>query len=320
MSDILTIRPNQLVDKQAQMISQYLESVGLPHDNIIAPLDQREIIGSTIYSIIEKLSSDVKRDARYLSKFLVGAGIGLFDYSLNAIWNEVVINLRRKATVYGLDIFFDTAVGGSRNRSMYQSEDDLTLIKDATLLDACLKLELIRDVTFSKLKHILDMRNHIGISHPNDYDIRAFELLSWLDTCIKDVLQENPTEDSIKAKQFIENIKIKKDSIDDSLLESLKKHFSAISTHFSASILRTVFGIYTSEETSPIARQNISKISPVIWENCKEEVRYRLGIVLEGYRINLQQDKYELGNQFFVSVNGNAYKSTSEKVLYCQSY
>jgi len=308
-------QPNGLISQQNQTIYTYLENSGLPYDNIIAPVSEIEKISLSINSIINKLSPETKRNAKYLSKFIVGTATGLFDYALNAIWNEVVINLRKKVVLYGIDIFFDTALGGGRNRVMYQNEEDLNLIKDATLLDACLKLELIRDVTFLKLKHILNMRNNIGISHPTEYDIGAFELLGWLEVCVKDVLNDQPTEDSLKVKQFIENIKNKTEKIDDCLFESLKKHLSAIPTHFSASILITVFGIYNSKETSPIARQNIAKIAPIIWKNCKDEARYKLGIVLEGYKINLQEEKYDLGDQFFVAVNGNAYKSTSEKSI-----
>jgi hypothetical protein len=49
------------------------------------------------------------------------------------------------------------------------------------LLDTCRKLELISDTTYKKLKHILDMRNDIGISHPTNYNINAFELLGYVD-------------------------------------------------------------------------------------------------------------------------------------------
>jgi hypothetical protein len=87
-----------------------LKNIGLPHDNIIAAQDQREIIGQNLPKYIESLPAHVKQGARYLSKFVVGAGIGLFDYSLNAIWNEVVLDLHKKAIAYGLDIFYDAAV------------------------------------------------------------------------------------------------------------------------------------------------------------------------------------------------------------------
>ena len=64
---------------------------------------------------------------------MIGAGSGLFDYALNAIWNEVVIDLRKKAALYGLDIFFDAAAGGSKTREFYKTEDDLAALKDSVL-------------------------------------------------------------------------------------------------------------------------------------------------------------------------------------------
>jgi hypothetical protein len=169
----------ELVDQQAQMVVAFLKNMGLPHDNIIAAQDQRTIIAKNLPGYIESLPPDVKQGAKYLSEFVVGAGIGLFDYSLNAIWNEVVIDLHKKVIDYGLGIFYDAAIGG-KAREFYQSEDDLRSVKDSVLLDTCRKLELISDTTHKKLKHILDVRNDIGISHPTNYTINAFELMGWL--------------------------------------------------------------------------------------------------------------------------------------------
>ena len=84
----LSIKPARR--PQAQRVVEFLEQIGLPSDNIIATQSERAIIGQNLPGYIASLPADVKRDARYLSKFVVGAGFGLFDYSLNAIWNEVV--------------------------------------------------------------------------------------------------------------------------------------------------------------------------------------------------------------------------------------
>lgn len=144
----------------------------------------------------------MKKDAHYLSKFVIGAGVRLFDYSLNAVWNEVVINLRKKAAVYGLDIVFDAAVGVSKAREYYSTENDLSSIKDSVLLHTCRKRELISDTTYKKLSHILDMRNDIGISNPNSYSINAYELLGYLQNCIEDVLNDNPTAAALQVQSF----------------------------------------------------------------------------------------------------------------------
>ena len=129
MSDLVSKKSNDIIDPQAQMLVSFLSDMGLPSENIIADSEQRKLIGNNLDSLIRDLPPESKKNARYLSKFVVGAGFGLFDYSLNAIWNEVVTNLRQKAVLFGLDIFFDTAVGGSKAREFYQTEEHLASIK-----------------------------------------------------------------------------------------------------------------------------------------------------------------------------------------------
>ena len=246
---------------------------------------------------------------------MVGVGIGLFDYSLNAVWNEVVINLRKKAVLYGLDIFFDAAVGGSKAREYYTSEDDLSSLKDSVMLDTSRKLELISDTTYKKLKHILDMRNDIGISHPNTYSINAYELLGYLQNCIKDVLNDNPTPAALQVQAFIKNLKTTVNVIDKAAKQTIEKKIAELPSHLCGSLLRTVFGIYVAIETDQTVRKNISLIAHALWNACADEAKYKLGIVLEGYNVNLFEEKHKLGQQFFGIVGGNAFRSPSERVI-----
>lgn len=314
MNDIAKSTGTDIVDAQAQRIVEFLGHIGLPTDNIIAEQSERNIIGQNLPEYIASLPDEVKRDARYLSKFVVGAGFGLFDYSLNAIWNEVVIDLRKKAIGYGLDIFFDSAVGG-KAREFYQTEDDLASLKDSVLLDTCRKLELISDTTYKKLKHILEMRNDIGISHPTNYTINAFELLGWLQTCIQDVLNDRPTEAALQVQAFIQNLKTYTSPIDPAAQQTIEARITELATHHLASILRTTFGIYVTPGTDPQVRKNISLIAPSIWGNCADEPKYKLGIILEGYNTNLHKEKYDLGGQFFNFVGGNPFRSPNERAI-----
>jgi len=233
----------------------------------------------------------------------------------NALWNEVVIDLRKKALLYGLDIFFDAAVGESKTRDFYKTEDDLPALKDATLLDTCRKLELISDTTYKKLKHILDMRNDIGISHPTDYSIRAFELLGWLQTCVQDVLNDQPTEAAIQVQVFIANLKGYTTPLDSQNKTAIERGFKELPSHLCGNLLRTVFGIYVDPGTDQGVRKNIAALAPALWETCLDGPRYQLGTVLEGYRNNLRAERYSLGEQFFTLVSGNPYRSSSERLL-----
>ncbi len=318
MTDIVKRSPTDLVDQQAQRVVDFLQQFGLPSDNIIAEQNERAIIGQNLATYLESLPADVKRDARYLSKFVVGAGIGLFDYSLNAIWNEVVLDLRKKAIAYGIDIFFDSAVGG-KAREFYKTDEDLASLKDAVLLDTCRKLELIADTTYKKLKHILEMRNDIGISHPTNYTINAFELLGWLQTCVQDVLNDKPTDAALQVQAFINNLKEHRQPLDEPTRRTIEGKIIELASHHVASILRTTFGIYVAPDTDPQVRKNISVIAPAVWSNCLDEPKFKLGITLEGYNTNLHREKYELGEQFFRTVGGNPFRSSNERAVIVDS-
>jgi hypothetical protein len=314
MNQLVTKSHSELIDPQAQLVIDFLRNAGLPYDNIIADQSQRAIIGQNLMGLIDALPAQVKQGARYLSKFVVGAGFGLFDYSLNAIWNEVVLDLHKKAIAYGLDIFYDAAVGG-KARDFYQSEDDLRSLKDAVLLDTCRKLELISDTTHKKLKHILDMRNDIGISHPTNYSINAYELLGWLQTCINDVLNDRPTEAALQVQAFIQNLKSYNQPIDAANKAIIEGKIQALSSNHCGNILRTMFGIYVAPETDPLVRKNVATLAICVWDSSADDAKYRLGLTLEGYNTNLYHDKYVLGEQFFQAVAGNAYRSPSERTV-----
>ena len=151
---------------ETNKFTAYLKQLNLPTDNIIASTEERSLVAINLPTFLDTLSTEDKREARYLSKFVGATAIGLFDAALNYVWNEVVLNLRKKVVIYGIDLFYDAAVGG-RLRETYKDEQDLDGLKDSVLLDTCRKLELISDVVYRKLDHILTMRNTVAASHPN---------------------------------------------------------------------------------------------------------------------------------------------------------
>ncbi|MBB1391809.1 hypothetical protein H5185_20715 [Shewanella sp. SG44-6] len=297
----------------------YLAHLGLPTENIIASLPERKIIEANLPAFIESLPAEVKRDARYLSKFVAGAAIGLFDASLNYVWNEVVINLREKVIVYGLDMFFDAAVGGSR-REFYATEEDLSGLKDNNLVNTCRKLELISDIVYTKLNHILTMRNDIGASHPNSYSINAYELLGWLQTCVQDILNDKPSASAIQIKSFIENLKRSPDVLDTATISSMEKPLGDLSLQNTDNLLNSIFGIYSTLSTGNIVRKNIALFAPHIWGKSSDNVKYKLGVTIDGYKNNLHNDKHALGVEFFNFCDGNRYQSLDSKIISLDSH
>ena len=103
------IRNNTLIEQGTQFESM-LKEWGLPSENIIANTDERIRLINNLPSLMANIPAEQRQNATYLSRFVAGALIGLFDASLNYIWNEVVISLRKRIVYFGIDVFFDNAV------------------------------------------------------------------------------------------------------------------------------------------------------------------------------------------------------------------
>lgn len=307
-----TARTDLAVDTST--FSTYLESLGLPTQNIIASSDQRRVVAQNLPSFIAALPPGERQNARYLSKFLGATAIGLFDAALNYIWNEVVLNLRKKAVVYGVDLFFDAAVGG-KTREFYKTEDDLSGLKDSVLLDTCRKLELISDIVYRKLDHVLTMRNQVAASHPNVESIGGFELLGWLETCVKDVLQDPISESAIRIKALVENLKAATVIVDQNSVVRFSQEIKNLSLPHANNLLISLFGIYVASSTAQNLRKNIALLAPAIFSSAAEGTRNRIGIMIDGYRTNLEQDKLARAVEFLALVDGRRYESLSSRIV-----
>jgi hypothetical protein len=159
------------------------------------------------------------------------------------------------------------------------------------------------------------MRNDIGISHPTNYTINAFELLGWLQICIQDVLNDRPTEAALQVQAFILNLKTYTQPLDSATSTSISTKIGSLASHHCGNILRTMFGTYVAADTDPQVRKNILLLAIAVWGSSADEMKYRLGLTLEGYNTNLYREKYELGEQFFTSVAGNVFRSNSERAI-----
>ena len=314
MSENLPVQVNQQLAIESVAFGKFLQQFGLPTDNIIATNEERMVVGANLPQLLANLPPEVKRDARYLSKFVGATAIGLFDAALNYVWNEVVLNLRKKAVLYGIDLFYDAAVGGAA-RSYYKDEDDLDGLKDSVLLDTCRKLELISDVVYTKLDHILTMRNEVAASHPNVASIGGFELLGWLQTCVKDVLLDKPSESAIRVRILVDNLKSMTAIIDDDTVARLSGELANLSTPHVQNLLITMFGMYVTPASDQVLRKNLSRLAKKVWECADEQVKRRIGTMIDGYRTNLQQDRLNHGIEFLTIVDGRMYETLPAKTV-----
>lgn len=290
----------------------YLQDLGLPSENILVSDHEREIMSMNLPITVGRISPELKKDANYLSKFVASSAIGLYDAALNYLWNEVVLSLREKVDLYGLELFYDAAVGGDL-RETYSTFEDLTSIKDIVLIDTCKKLELISDILHEKLKHILFMRNHIGASHPTDESISTYELLGWLEICVNQVIADRPSEAALFIQQLVVNLKQESLNINETNIEQIGETLRQQNRTIASNLLVTLFGIFTRENTSPKVRDNILKLAPIVWECSNDEKRYSIGAKIDKFSVNLDEETTALANSFLIKCDGLNYKSEGTK-------
>lgn len=290
----------------------HLEQMGLPSDGIIATTPERNVVSENLYNFLEALDPATKSEARYLSKFVGASAIGLFDAALNYLWNEVVLNLRSKAMVYGLDLFYDAAVG-DKIRDTYKDEADLVGIKDGVLLDTCRKLEIVSDIVYKKLDYIRIMRNDLAASHPNVGRIGGYELMGWLQTCVTEVLEDQPSESAIRIKTLVANLKKHTAPISSETASRINGDIGSLSTIHVDNLLTTFFGIYVSPSTDQVLRKNISMISKTLWRLSNDKPKLKIGSQANSFMINLDTEKQLLGFEFLDHVDGREFVPESAK-------
>ena len=101
-------------------------------------------------------------------------------------WDD--LELRRRVARYDLSFFYDNAITSPDRRKEFSGEADLSKISDSELIYGAKEIELISEVGFKHLDYIRFMRNWVSAAHPNQNEITGLQLISWLETCMKEVI------------------------------------------------------------------------------------------------------------------------------------
>ncbi|SUY54126.1 Uncharacterised protein [Clostridium perfringens] len=92
-----TVEVSNRVDEFSDGFNKYLSTLDLPTCNVLIEKDERLVVIENIPRVVKKLDKEKREEAMYISKFIAACGAGLFDAALNFLWNETILNLRRKS-------------------------------------------------------------------------------------------------------------------------------------------------------------------------------------------------------------------------------
>lgn len=287
-------------------LSNFLESIGLPTDDILVPIEERRKVIFSLGAVLEALPYDKKIKASYLSKFAVSVVSGLFDGALNFLWDETVRALRRLVVSFDLQYFFSVAQTVSSKYKNLSEEKDLESVSEFDLLEVTKRIGLINDVAYKQLENINYMRNHASAAHPNENELTGFKIVSFVEDCIKYAINATPDHSVIQIKELSKNIQNNEIPTDDfaviaqDLLLQPQRRLD--------DFLISLFGLYCDDRQNDFVYTNIEKISKPIWSGVSEETHYLIGSKYGLYRKNADIAKKDKTQRFLEVVDGLKYK------------
>lgn len=295
-----------------QSLVDFLGKRNLPNEKIFTSLDERLKIFQNIDSVLTKVDPVLCQKSVYLSKFLAAGAAGLFDASLNYLWDETISQLRTRIAQFDLEYFYDNAVGGDKRRQ-FDSVEDLVKLQDSELIKGAKSIELISDVGYQHLAYINFMRNWASAAHPNQIEITGLQLISWLETCIKEVISLPIPGGVARIKKLLGNVRDSSMTADDA--KEIGQTFVELTQDQANSLSLALFGIYTKTDTDEPTRQNVRNLLPYLWGCVDEDTRSSFGIKYGYFTANGENHSKQLAKEFLEMVGGSVYIPDNLRVI-----
>lgn len=283
---------------------QFLEQHNLPFERIFVGVPERLNVFKNLEGVIAQIEPKEKQQSLYLSKFIAGVASGLFDAALNYLWDETILQIRKRVVQYDLEYFYDNAVSGEKRKRL-KDENDLTKIDDYDLIKGAKEIGLISELGFKHLEYINYMRNWASAAHPNQNEITGLQLISWLETCVKEVISLPISKITIQIKQLLAGIKTS--NISDQEAQEIAVFFTNLTQEQINNLASGFFGIYIKPDTDSQTLQNINKLLPLIWNRVDEDTKNTFGLKYGTYVANNFQHEKKLSREFLQIVNGEGY-------------
>lgn len=293
----------QLRDFEGGLIS-FLEQHSLPSEGIFVGVPERMNVFKNFDSVIVQIDEREKQQSLYLSKFIAGVASGLFDAALNYLWDETILQIRKRVVQYDLEYFFDNAVAGEKRKRL-KDESDLVKVDDFELIKGSKEIGLISDLGFKHLEYINYMRNWASAAHPNQNEITGLQLISWLETCVKEVISLPISNITIQIKKLLADVK--STTISEKEAHDIAVFFTYLTQEQVNNLVSGFFGIYTKPDTDSQTLQNINRLLPLIWDRVDEDTRDTFGLKFGNFVANNFQHEKKLSREFLQLVNAEQY-------------
>jgi hypothetical protein len=264
------------------------DALGVPR-NILASDEEIEAAWKNLPRVLTKVPPALRTEG--LARMCVAVVSGLFDSAINYIWNASIVELRTRVKRFGLNVV-QQVIGDS-------SFDEKALfdLKDAELLDLCLKLNLITEDGFFFLDQCRDIRNNFSAAHPTIGKLDDHEFLSFVNRCAKHALGNEINPVGVDIQGFIAAIKGKKFAPDQ--LSAWSHRLEKTHQAQRDLLFGTLHGIYSDPSSTEEARLNalavVTKFANAFTPKIKSELIDRH----QDYLAKGDKDRHKASQLFF---------------------
>ncbi len=295
---------------------EFLEELWLPSNWVLVPLHERWRFIKNISDSLWILTDQQLGKSHYIAKFVAAVASWLFDAALNYLWDETINDLRQKIANYNIKYFFDILPISESKRRELKDVSDLDRITDDELIRWAKLIELITELGYRELDNIRYMRNWASAAHPNNAELSAMKLLSYLETCLKEVISLETPRVAVQINKLfldIRNSKIPVETIiacADSLNDLNWKQYT--------NLVNGLFGIYIDEASSIDAIENINTLMPYLNSKITDDIKWELGIKYANFKVNNFSHEEKKAKDFLKITDSMAFIPDNLRVIEIQ--
>jgi hypothetical protein len=179
------------------MLTALTQALGVER-TVLAADDQIEHAWANLPRLLGRIPEEHRTET--LVRMCVAVAAGLFDSAINYAWNAAVVELREKVRRFGIAVI--PQITGKAF-----DEAALLDLKDAELLQLCLRLNLISEDGYFLLDQCRDIRNNFSAAHPSMGALDEDELLAFLNRIARHALSNEMNPRGVDIQEFITAVK-----------------------------------------------------------------------------------------------------------------
>jgi hypothetical protein len=157
------------------------------------------------------------------------------------------------------------------------------------------------------------MRNHASAAHPNQNNLTGLELVTFLQLCIREVI--NTPTDTVTAHTGRLLANIKRDLLDKAAVDAAAAFFDQLPPDRADTLANGLFGIYTAPDRTPIVADNVRLLWPRLWPFVRDATRSSYGLRQARAIASAETGFATAARELIDLVNGTAYLTTEVRAV-----